>query len=149
MMARCRLIVFESAPRWAVALRGALGKAGPRLVEVRSLAGAEAALVAAPHSLVAIEVTAVRLEAVVDFLQTIMTRYPHARAVALQATEDCSAELLLREAGAIDVLGSMLQARHLARLAARHAAQAPQEAIDVRELVREQMPWPAYATVSE
>ena len=53
---------------------------------------------------------------------------------------------LLRQAGAVDVICSLLEAPRLARLARRQLTLAPKQAISFDEFVAERMPWRAYAT---
>jgi hypothetical protein len=145
-MSTCRLIVFERSIHWAAALRRTLRGPSPRIVEVRSLAGAKIALIESPCSLVALETAGTNVEAVLDFLTTDMAQFPQARTVALLAADARRAEPLLREAGAIDVLTSVLDVERLARAAERQMAQAPPKELTIRELVRERMPWPAQAS---
>ena len=54
--------------------------------------------------------------------------------------------MLLREAGAIDVLTTVLDVERLARAAQRQFALAPSIELSIRELGRERMPWPAQAS---
>ena len=141
----CRLIVCEKTNRWAMALRAALGRSPLQVVETRGLTACDAALAEAPASLVAIEITAANLEPAVDFVVQAGRRFPRALFVALVAEETADSERLMQEAGAVDVIGSVLNAPRVARVARRHFALAPPQELDVHELVRQRMPWAAHA----
>jgi hypothetical protein len=110
------------------------------------LIGCVEALAQTPASLVAVEVSAVNIEAVVDFVLQTRTRFPRCAIAALIATEAFSAVPVLREAGAIDAISSVLESPRLARLARRQFSLAPQADLDDRQFVAERMPWAAYAT---
>jgi hypothetical protein len=147
-----RLIVCEKTSHWATALRLALSnsparaKQQPRVIETRSLAGSETVLTESPASLVALEVTTANVENVVRFIIRSKERFPAAAPVALLAVDAAGVELLVREAGAIDAIRTVLDAQRLARLALRQCMLAPQPEIGLHELVAERMPWLAHAT---
>jgi hypothetical protein len=146
-MPTCRLIVCEKSSPWAAALRGALAGNPPGIVETRSLGQTEAALEESPCSLAAIEVTASNLEAVVDFIERSGRLFPQARWIGLIAPEIRAAEGLLREAGANDVLASLVEIDRPVRFAQRQFALAPAAGpLTMHEFVAERLPWPAYAT---
>src|SRR5689334_17982593 len=105
-MSNCKLIVFEKTSHWAAALRLHLKSQPPRLVETRSWADCRAVLDAAPASLVAVEVTTANLEAALEWMQALLRQYPLCRIAAMAAWEEAAGDLLLREAGAIDVIRS-------------------------------------------
>jgi hypothetical protein len=142
-MAACRLIVCEKSGNWASALRDALGKGQPRVVETRSLAACEAELAQSPASLMAIEVIEANLEAILQFLMKIHEGYHRATVVALVASEASAAANLLREAGAVEVITSVLDVPRVARMARRQFALAPKQEVDVQDFVAELMPWAA------
>jgi len=149
-MPACRLIVFEKTSHWAVVLRAELAGNAPRLVEERSWAGCQAAAGQWPASLVAIEVTAANVEAAVERVVWVTREYPRCRVAALLEAEfaerePLAAELLLREAGAIEVIRSVLEVPRLARLARRMAAHAPRTNQSIEEFVADRMPWPGLA----
>jgi hypothetical protein len=143
-----RLILSEKSARWAAAFRAALDKSQSQIIETRSLAGCEEALAASTASFAAIEVTASNLEATLDFVRRISSYYPNAALVALLSPESLAAAPLLREAGAIDVAASVLDAPRLARLAQRHHQLAPLEPLTPRQFLVERLPWPSHATNS-
>lgn len=145
-MSTCRLITCEKTSHWAAALRAALAGGPPALVETRSWADCQAALAAAPASLVAIEVTPANLEAALDAIGRIGQKYPQSRVATLLAPDLLAAEMLLREAGAIEVIGSVLAAPRLARLARRLNSRAPQGELTIQEFVNSRLPWPGLAT---
>ncbi len=139
-------ILCEKSGRWATALRSALGKQTVVLTEARSLVQCAQALQTAPSALVAIEVTAATLEAMIEFLIRASRSYPAARIVALLDSELDSAQPPLREAGAVDVLLTIREAPVLARLAVRHAALAPRQELGLRETVAQRLPWQRFQT---
>jgi hypothetical protein len=145
-MPSCRLIVCEKTSHWAAALRAESVTQRPRVVETRSLAGCEAALAESMASLVAIEITSSNVEAALVFIVRTLERYPQSSVVVLLAEDAMLVDGLMREAGAIDSVNSVIEAPRVARLARRQFAQAPQEQIDVQEFLAERMPWPAHAT---
>ena len=146
-MSTCRLIVCEKSNRWAAALRKALAGNPPAIVETRSLAHADAALKECPSSLVAVETTAANLETVVDFVERSARMYSQAEFIGLVRNEARAAEHLLREAGAIDVLASLIEIDRLVRLVRRQFALVPAaESLTMQELVAERLPWSAYAS---
>ena len=146
-MSTCRLIIYEKSSHWAAAVRVSLAGRPPDLVEVRSLSQVERALEGSPASVVGFDVSSAKIEAVLDFLERGTRQFPRARFVAFIPGDFAS--LLLREAGAIDVLTTVLQSDRLAQLARRQFALGPaSEPMTMGELVAELLPWPAYATTS-
>ncbi len=141
----CRLIVCEKTNRWATALRAALGRSPLQVVETRGLAGCATALADAPASLVAVEVTAANLDQAVEFVVQTGRRFPRVLVVALLTEETASAERLVQEAGAVDVIGSVLDAPRIVRVARRHYSLAPPAELGFVELVQQRMPWAAHA----
>ena len=151
-MANCRLIVCEKSSRFGPALRRESANSGLQVVETRSLAGCEDALAQSPQSLIALEVTTANLESVIGFLLSLNKRYPHAAAAALVQNGPMAQDLdnLLSEAGAIAMIGSVVEAPELARMALQKLAQ--QKNTDpshgertITEFVADRLPWPAYA----
>ena len=145
-MPACRFILCEKTTRWAAAFRAALGRSQPQLRETRSLPGCEEALAASPTSFLAIEVTAVNLEATLDFTRRNSIHFPNAALVALLSSETLAAAPLFREAGAIDIAASVLEAPRLARLAQRYHHQTPIEPLSAHQFLTERLPWPSQAT---
>ena len=146
-MNTCRLIVCEKSSHWAAALRLSLAGQPPELVELRSLVQVESALVESPASVVGMEISPANINAVLDLLERAGRHFHRARFVAFVASGFADAVLLLREAGAIDVLTTVLDAGRLARLARRHHAAAPASGpLTMRALAAERLPWPAHAT---
>jgi hypothetical protein len=152
IMPACRLIFCEKSSHFAPVVRAELASESPRVVETRSLAGCQAELAAAPHSLLAIEATPTNLPAVTAFLAQLGKQYPQAAAVALLACDDTTdnpptqAAALLAEAGAVAVFQSVLEASRLAKMARHMAALAEPEELPVSEFVAQRLPWPAHAT---
>jgi hypothetical protein len=145
-MPDCRLIVCEKSSRWAAALRGAVGAERPRVVETRSIPGCEEALAESPAALVAVETTVTNLPSVVEFIAHLNERFPRAKVVALLAEEVAGAGALLREAGAIDAVCSVIETPRVASLAQRQLQQQPRRESEPSEFVADCMPWPSAAT---
>lgn len=155
-MASAGLIICEKTQRWAVALRAALrcavggernGSEGKRIVETRSLSQAEAAWCESFDSILAIEVTAANLAAVVELLLRI-GRQPHAAVIVLLDAEVAAAEALLLEAGAVGVCRTICDAPAAARLMRRHWERVPAKAVDPAGNISARLPWPEYALPS-
>ena len=147
LMPTCRLIVCEKSSHWAAALRGALTGNPPAIVEARSVVQVGAALEESPHSLAAIEATAGNLDSIVDFIDRSGRIFPQVRWIGLVAPDFRAGQGLLREAGAIDVLASLVEIGRLVRLAQRQFARAPAAGpLTMDELVAQRLPWPAHAT---
>jgi len=146
-MSAARLIVCERTSRWAAALARALPNPSKLVVSVRSLVQCQAALESAPASLAAVEIAPADLASTIEFFART-ARFPKAQLAALVPAELAAAELLLREAGAVDVLTTLAQAPRLARLFVRHQRRAPATDRSFQELVAERLPWPALAAAS-
>jgi len=148
-MQPCRFILCERTNHWAAALRSELAGASPKVVETRSLAACESELALSPESLVALEATLLGAEAILDFIVRIRRAYPRAPIAAFVSSETSAMASLLREAGAVEVIGSVLDTPRLARLACRQFALAPEPELSLRELAFVRMPWPAYASAPQ
>jgi DNA-binding NtrC family response regulator len=142
----CRIIVCEKTTHWASALRSELSGATPQITEIRSLSACESELSQLPASLVALEVTLSNCEASLDFIVRTREKFPGAVIVALVSHEPLDATPLLREAGVIDVIASVLEIPRLARLARRKFILTPQPEVSLRESVFQRMPWATYAS---
>jgi hypothetical protein len=150
-MTYAQVILCEKSGRWAAALRRALGQQTVPVAETRSLAQCGEALRTAPASLVALEVTGTNLEAAVSLIVHARREHPAARIGALLDDGAEPVEMLLREAGAVDVLHATRDAPRLAGLALRHLALAPRPELPLREQIAERLPWkrsqtPEFAT---
>jgi hypothetical protein len=141
-MTAFRLIVCEKTGHWAAALREEL----PLFTEVRSLSAATELLTASPLSLVAVEVTEANLREARDFVWLTSERFPQAAVAALLTAEVSGAEELFREAGARDVIASVVHMPRIARLARRMSARSPAVELSLSELIEQTLPWPAWAT---
>lgn len=145
-MPAAQFILCEKSSRWAVAVRAAQPESTLLIVQTRSLAQCEAALRESPASLVAVEVTAMALAAVLELIARAGRSFPAARFATLLDAGLESAEPLLREAGACEVFCSTREAASLARLASRHVALAPHEEIGWREAIASRLPWASWKT---
>jgi hypothetical protein len=143
-MPQASLLVCERTDRWAVALRRALDRGRNfrfTLRELRSLAGCGAQLATEPASLVAVEVTAANLDAVLAALVTWQRRYPRCRLVALADESLAPAEHLLREAGAVAVLHSTREALRAVSMIERHAASSSTDNLPLQQAILGRLPW--------
>lgn len=140
------LIVCEKTGRWAAAFRRALAGHSQALSETRSLAHCGRELADSPASVVAIEITPANLEAVCQEMLAWSHHYPAARLLALAERGLETAEVLLREAGALDVLFSTRDVPAASRLVVRRLALAPVPALPWREALQNRLPWDAWAT---
>jgi len=147
-MSASRLIICEKTGRWAVAFRRALAAGHERIAETRGLAGCSRQLAAGPASIVAVEVTAANLDAVLAAVPEWLRRFPHCRTIALLEPEVDAAEALLREAGVVAVLRSTRGAPAIARLAQRHLATAPADNLPLEQAILNSLPWAKWATQS-
>jgi len=145
-MATAGLIICEKTQRWAVALRAALrgGERSEGIAETRALSQAEAAWRESPAAVLAIEVTAANLPAAVELLLKV-GRQPQSAAIVLLDDEAAAAEAMLREAGAVGVCRTALDAPAAARLIRRHWQQFPTIAADPAGDISTRLPWPEYA----
>ena len=144
-MSKCSLILYEKTGAWAAALR-AIAPPKTAIVETRSLPAAGAALGQAGASVLALQVTADNMTSIVDFWLKTAARYPSARMVGLADAGNAAGETVLREAGAIDVIGSVLDLPRLSRLADRQAAVTPRPAASITDWTSARMPWNSLAT---
>src|SRR5207237_815776 len=107
----------------------------------RSLPHCQRELEASPHSVVAIEVLPQNLVSVTKALGDLSRQFPYTRFIALAARGLESHELLLREAGAIQVTFSPRALAPLLRLIRRHLAQTPQLERTLEEAIWAGLPW--------
>ena len=105
-MPRVPVILMERSGQWAAALRIELPEGAIRLIETRSLEECWRRLAEWPRALVAIEVTAERIEAVAAGLRRLERRFPESRAIVLAERGLAACGDLLREAGAIHFASS-------------------------------------------
>ena len=116
------VILCERTGRWARALRRELGDCDVPITETRSISAARQELTAAPASIVALEVSAASLDAVLAFLIGLPHEFPQACVVALVDSNQQHREWLLREAGAVHVVKSTRDVAPLIEIARRHLA---------------------------
>jgi hypothetical protein len=145
-MPHTKVIICEKSGRWAAALRRALGDEAVSITETRSLSQCEEALLAAPASLVAVEVNSKTLAPLVQITARARKELPFARVVALLDNGLDRAEPVLREAGAVDLFHSLRDAPSLAQLVQRHVALAPPAGQSVHEAIADRLPWKRSAT---
>ena len=144
-MSQPRLIICEKSGRWAVAMRRALADRGERTAEARSLVGCARLLHLHPTSIVAIEVTAANLDAVLAAVANWRQRWPHSRFMAVVEPELVAAEVTLREAGVVAMLRATREAPAAARLVERHFAAAPADDLPLEQAILSSLPWAKWA----
>lgn len=135
-----RVIVYERSGRWAAALRPQM-PLEILLAETRSLGECAAELVRSPGSLLALEVTARNLAAVVDLLSGLNRRDPLARALVLVGDGLAASEDLLREAGAVHFVTSIRAAGALKQVFENHFRRVPLPPKNLAGSVWESLPW--------
>ena len=135
------LIVCERHGQWAAALRSLTPEVAERLVETRSFTATEEALAANPQCFVAVQADDEKLDEVVSFLQQASQRYPRARFAVVMDRAAGAVEILFREAGAIEVVQSVLDLPRLAKLACRHADGQVGGELSLQRFVQARMPW--------
>ena len=135
-----RLIVCERSGGWAVALRRELA-AAVRVRESRSLADCWEMLAAAPASFVVVELTPGNAALLLRQMARLQGDFPLARvAVVADRSLGCY-QWPMREAGAVHFVCSPRQSGPLARLAARHLAQAPAPQRSLTQQIWASLPW--------
>lgn len=139
----CAVIVVEPVSHWAPVLCQALARRRLRVVQCRTLTECEPYLAAFPWSVLALYTAPEKCTSVVAFLRALRDRFEHACAAALVPVEAVDLEPLLREAGAIDVLYSVVQADRLARVVLRQAAKAPRQRWAEENWLTARLPWGA------
>lgn len=132
-------ITCERTGRWAVALRRAM----PEIVlrETRTAAECGDELAAAPASVVAIEVSAARLDEAAAFVADLAGRYPSARVVVVAERGLAQYEWLFRELGAAAWTDSPRDLAAVVAIARRHLAEAASPAPGIREQILARLPW--------
>jgi hypothetical protein len=144
MTSKPRMIVCERRGTWATALRRHLPRE-IRLCETRSLAECFGELVAAPASLVAVELSQSNLEPALDLVAEVGRRFPFAAVVVVAPRGWEAYEWLLREAGAVHFTTSPRDGAALARLAVRHVARVPLTGTTFSARIWDSLPGPEAA----
>ncbi len=135
------LIVCEKSGHWALALRRSRRMDPKCLVETRSQQECLEVLADYPYSFVVAEVTLSNITSVYKLFAQIHQLFPHA-AVAAAFRPDCrSFEYMLREAGAVHVIFSILSVDSVANMARRHLATTPMPELSWQEQIMSQLPW--------
>ncbi len=126
---------------WAAHLRLVLGESSRSVYACRTSEACDEALERWPASMLAIELTADRLEATLAWLAEQLRRRPAVRAVALAAPDLRNAAAVIRESGAVDIAFGPRHLRDVAALSQRHLAQAAEPELGLRERIRTRLPW--------
>ena len=139
--AAARLVVCERSGRWAVALRRELDAAALRVHETRSLADCWEMLAEAPASFVVVELTPGNVAALLRQMSRLQGDFPLTRLAVVADRSLAGYRWLMREAGAVHFVCSRRQSGPLARLAARHLAQAPAPRLSLTQQIWASLPW--------
>ena len=145
--AAAKLLVYERAGRWAVALRRDLAASGVRVWETRSLADCRQELLENPASFVVVELEK-DIGGVLRFLALQQRRFPAARLAVAADRSLAECEAALREAGAVHFLCSPRGTAVLARLACRHLAEIPVPPQTLTDRIWASLPWGERRTTS-
>jgi hypothetical protein len=127
VMQQAKLIVCERSGRWATALRRSLVDNDAEdseidIVETRSVSDCRDELVAAPESLVVLEISPANTAAAVELLTYIDRWFAISRSLVVADRAHSSFEPIAREAGAIDFLTSPRQLPRTVGATRRHFA---------------------------
>ena len=142
-MPTARLIVNEHSSEWAVAWRRILRGSNVPLCQTRSLAHCGQELAASPASVLALELAADNLPALLAALVDWTRRFPLARSIVLGARGTEACDPLVREAGAVHAVFSPQHLASTAVLVKRHLAAAPEPEMTLREAIWSRLPWAA------
>jgi hypothetical protein len=134
------LVVLASPATWGRWWRRELSQPWP-LCEVQTHDQAWRQLQAWPHGALALELWPQSAPQTVQLLARLALQRPHVLCLAHLAPELADWELLLREAGAVDVLCSPRRMRSAAALVDRHLARAPSPPRSLSEQIRAKLPW--------
>ncbi len=135
-----RLIVCERTGRWAAVLRRELAGLGVRVWETRCLADCWNELAESPASFVVLELGGPVAE-LVDRVARQPREFPSARLAIAADRKQAGFEWLMREAGAVEFIGSPRHVGRLAQLACRHLAQVPPPQLGFAERIWASLPW--------
>jgi hypothetical protein len=144
------LVICERKGRWAAdwrRLAASQGEGWPRirLVEVRTAADCLSELDRAPAAFVLLECTEESLAARLRLLDQIDRQYPEAICAAAVERVGEAWHALLREFGAVHVVGSPLGLLELARMMGRRGACGEPPDEPLRERIWARLPWPEAA----
>jgi len=140
------MIICEKTGRWAVAFRRALGEERELIVQVRGLTDCTRQLALSPGSIVAAEVTAGNLDALLVAVPDWLRRFPHCRVIAMLESDVLATETMLREAGVVAVLNATREAPSVIRLIQRHLESAPTDDLPLEQAIQRSLPWAKWAT---
>ena len=133
------LIVCERYGRWAMAIRRLLGNEA-EVRETRGPVDLRQELAALPESLVAMELGALPLSALCDFLAEMERAFPLSAAVILGEADVARHAALLLETGAILCLDSPRRLAPLVAIARRQRARAPRRDASLVERIWARLP---------
>jgi hypothetical protein len=140
-----KIVIYEATGDWAVALRReALPPLG--VVETRSTDELLRELSQSPAAVVAIEISASRIEDAIAKVAKIGRQFPRAVIVALTNRPLGRLEPIIRESGAAHVVSSTRQAAEITAIAQKHLASMDQNDFNAEEGNYEQqilahLPW--------
>lgn len=140
-MKSAQIIVWERTGVWAGHLRRLAARVADDLRECRTKKSCEEMLERWPASLLAVEVAADELADQLNWLSGLGSRRPRVKIVALVDDNLASAELVLRECGAVHVAYGPRHLRLVAKLVENHLAQAPQKEMEIDQRIFAELPW--------
>jgi hypothetical protein len=153
-MAIARLIVCETSPRWAVALRwallaeGGVSSVGWEVDQASSLSESWQMLNSAPASLLAVEVQAASHVELVRRMIDLPRQFPMARMILLGSGGEGAPWALFRELGAVHV-ASPREVDSLLRMVGQHMRRFKDEEAGLRGQIFRRLPWrPELAAVA-
>ena len=120
----CALIVCEPTGRWAAAISRLLPQ-GTAVCQTRTFEDCRSELAAAPHSVVAAAVSVGNLLRALHYLSACEREFPSAVPIALAERGASRYALLLREAGAMHVVGSIRELQSVVDITLLQTARFP------------------------
>ena len=140
------LILSERTGSWARLFRKALADVagetrGVMIRETRSIAECRESLNQWPASVVGIELASSNLDAAMEFMAEVATRFRAARILALASHEQRAYEGLARELGAVGFIASPQAVRLEAEWISRRLAGTSRPETNITDRIRAELPW--------
>jgi hypothetical protein len=137
-------IVCERGGQWGVRLRQLLRTDGIVVHGCSNLTQCWLCLEQYPSSVVLLDTKEETFEGVVQLMDRIGRRFPHARMLVVLPRAPRLQEWWAREAGAIHVARSPREVGSVARLVRRYVQQAPPISMTWVQQVYARLPWPSH-----
>jgi hypothetical protein len=136
------LVVCEKSVHWARAWRRECSP-GAALFVAATIDDAWQQLEVWPHGALAIELRPQNAPQTIELLARIELQLPHVLCVAHLSPSLAAWELLLREAGAMEIVYSARRLPPAATLVERHLARAPRPSLSLVDRLWQRVPWSA------